>query len=283
MRIPHLLTLLLVAAALTACSDITRVQKSSDPFYKYEAAKEYYMRGQYNRAALLLDQILPALRGTEVGEEALYMHGIATLNARDYEAAATILRKYYTDYPRGRFAEQAMYNCGVALYKSVPEVRLDQTATYDAVKELSAFVERYPRSTLTNDARSKVFELQDQLIEKEWLSAKLYYDLGTYKGNCLGTGNNYQACITTAENALRDYPYMKRREDFMLLVLQAKFNLAAQSIPSKKQERLASAIDEYHNYINEFPASPRRKEADRLYERYSPQLQSNPNTENSGA
>ena len=72
-----------------------------------------------------------------------------------------------------------------------------------------------------------IFEQQDLLVEKEYLSAKLYFDLGNYFGNCSNDGgSNYQACVVTAENAIRDYPYTKMREDFAILILRAKFELA---------------------------------------------------------
>ena len=65
-------------------------------------------------------------------------------------------------------------------------------------------------------------------MEKEYLSAKLYFDLGTYIGN--GINGNYGACIVTAENAIKDYPYTTRREDFSMLILKAKFALADLSV-----------------------------------------------------
>ena len=269
----------IATVVLTACSDYNRVLKSTDPHYKFEAAKEYFVRGHYNRAATLLNDVLPALRGTEAGQEALFMHGLATLRAKDYEAASTILRKYYTDYPKGYFAEQAKYYSGIALYNAVPEVKLDQTPTYEAVTELSQFVEHYPLSPLAQDARNKIFELQDQLIEKEWLSAKLYYDLGSYFGNCSTGGSNFQACITTAENAIREYPYSKRREEFAWLIVRAKFDLANQSVVEKKQERLSNAIEEYQNFIDEYPESVYRQEAEQLYNKYNKQLNRPLNTE----
>ena len=269
MNLRNFLAIFSASVIIVGCSDYNRVLKSNDALYKFEAAKEYYLNGHYNRVAMLLNEVLPVLRGTEVGEEALFMHGMATFYAKDYDAAATIFRKYCTDFPRGIFTEQARYHSGLALYMSVPEVKLDQTPTYDAVRELSKFVEQYPRSMLAEDARNKIFELQDQLVEKEWLSAKQYYDLGSYFGNCSSGGSNYQACITTAENALREFPLMTRREQFVFLVLRAKFDLAAQSVPEKRAERLRAAIEEYKNFVDEFPESTNRKEADALYKKYA--------------
>jgi outer membrane protein assembly factor BamD len=127
-------------------------------------------------------------------------------------------------------------------------------------------MELYPYSNLREQAMQHIFTLQDQLVEKEYLSAKLYYELGDYFGNCSNDGgSNYQACVITAENAIRDYPYTKLREDFAILILKAKFELASRSIEEKKEERYHNAIDEYYGFTNEYPESKFMKEAERLY------------------
>ena len=152
---------------------------------------------------------------------------------------------------------------GLVLYEGTPEPRLDQAATYEAVTELQGFLEAFPESRFRKEAQNHIFELQDKLIEKEYLSAKLYYDLGSYIGN--GINGNYQACIVTAENALRDYPYMSRREDFAFLILKAKFEYAKNSVLSRQEERYNSAIDEYYGFQSEFPDSKYKKEAENYF------------------
>ena len=84
-----------------------------------------------------------------------------------------------------------------------------------------------------------IFDLQDKLVMKDYLAAKLYYDLGSYTGNSTysTTGNNYLSCIVTAQNALKDYPYTKMREDLSILVLRAKYDMAKASVEEKKEER----------------------------------------------
>ena len=64
-------------------------------------------------------------------------------------------------------------------------------------------------------AQQRLFALQDKLIRKEYLNAKLYYNLGSYFGNCGNDGgNNYEACIITRhKNALMIIPYSALRED----------------------------------------------------------------------
>ena len=128
-------------------------------------------------------------------------------------------------------------------------------------------MELYPGSVLSAEVQEIIFKLQDRLVEKEYLSAKLYYDLGSYFLNCSNGGSNYQACIVTAENAIKDFPYTSRREDFAILILRAKFELAAQSIESKKEERYHNAIDEYYGFTNEYPESKYMKEANELFKK----------------
>ena len=105
-----------------------------------------------------------------------------------------------------------------------------------------------------------LFEMHDVLVMKDYLSAKLYYDLGDYMAYM---GNSYQACIITAQNALKDYPYSNLREDFSLLVMKSKFELAVMSVESKKLDRFQNAEDECYGFINEFPESKERATAEK--------------------
>lgn len=248
-----------------SCTDYNQVVKTQDYEYKYEAAKQYYAEGQYNRAALLIQDVLSVLKGTDQGEESLYLSGMCNMKAHAYEAASTIFRKFYQTYPRGKYVEEARYNCGLSLYNITPEPKLDQTETFQAVTEFQNFIENFPASRLRPQAQDMIFKLQDKLVEKEYLSAKLYYDLGTYIGN--GTNGNYGACIVTAENAIKDYPYTSRREDFAILILRAKFQLAQFSVENKKEERYHNAIDEYYGFVTEYPESKYIKEANLLFKK----------------
>lgn len=256
-----------ILLALSSCNDYNRVLKTQDYSYKYEVAKQYYAEGQYNRASLLLQDVLSVLKGTDQGEESLYLSGLCNMKAHNYSAASTVFRKYYETYPRGKYVEEARFNCGRSLYAITPEPRLDQTDTFQAVTEFQNFIETFPGSKYRAQAQDLIFKLQDKLVEKEYLSAKLYYDLGTYIGN--GTNGNYGACIVTAENAIKDYPYTSRREDFSILILRAKFKLARFSVESKKAERYHNAIDEYYGFVTEYPESKYMSEAKQMFAKAS--------------
>jgi outer membrane protein assembly factor BamD len=256
--------------SLSACGNYNDLLKSSGIGYKYEAAKEYYVDGQYNRASQLLQTIITTMKGSEKGQESLYLFGLCNYYSENYETATAIFRKYYQTYAKGIYAEDAHYYSGLSLMHEAPEPRLDQTPTYEAVTEFQNFLELYPYSTRREQAMAHIFELQDLLVEKEYLSAKLYFDLGNYFGNCSNDGgSNYQACVVTAENAIRDYPYTKMREDFAILILRAKFELAKNSVEDKKVERYHNAIDEYYGFTNEYPESKYMKEAEEMFKKAS--------------
>lgn len=267
------LPLLLVLTMLSACSEYSAVLKSNDYEYRYEAAKALYADGHYRQAAELFSMLLAPLKGTSYGEESLYMLAESNLRAKDYESAAMFFKKYYQVYPKGHYMEMARFNSGYSLYKQVADIRLDQTSTMEAIREYQDFLDYCPNTGLKEQTHAVIYELQDRLVEKEYLSAKLYYDLGTYTLNSIYGGNNYEACVVTAQNALNDYPYASAglREDLSILILRAKYHLARQSVEAKRIERFRDAIDEYYAFENDFPESKYLQEANSIF-RYSQRM-----------
>ena len=54
----NIIITLLAAATLTSCGEYNKLLKSTDYEYKYEAAKNYFAKGQYNRSATLLNELI---------------------------------------------------------------------------------------------------------------------------------------------------------------------------------------------------------------------------------
>lgn len=257
-------TLLLFASC---AQEFNNVYKSNDYLYKYEYAKEAFANGKYNKAITILQSIVTQQKGTKDAEDCLYMLAMSEYMIRDYATASEYFKKYYQSYPKGVYAEQAEFYVGESLYMSTPEPRLDQTPTYSAIAAYQEYLDLYPEGSLKEKAQSRLFELQDKLVEKEYLSAKLYYDLGDYFGNCTNGGNNYQACVVTAQNAVNDYPYSSKREEFYILIMKSKYELARMSVESKQLERYQDAEDECYGFINEFPDSRERATAEKYIEK----------------
>lgn len=90
----NIIITLLAAATLTSCGEYNKLLKSTDYEYKYEAAKNYFAKGQYNRSATLLNELITILKGTDKAEESLYMLGMSYYNQKDYQTAAQTFITY---------------------------------------------------------------------------------------------------------------------------------------------------------------------------------------------
>lgn len=249
--------ILCLSLLLTGCArEFNSVYKSNDNTYKYEYAKQCFAMGKYQQASSLLQDLVMVSKGRDNAQECLYLLGMAEYGNRDYESASTTFKKYYSSYPKGIFAEQACFYIGQSLYRGAPEPRLDQTPTIGAINAYQQFLDIFPDSELRPVAQQRLFELQDNLVQKEYLSAELYYNLGGYFGNInANTESNYEACIITAQNALKNYPYSKIREKFSVLIMKSKFYLAENSSEERRLDRYRDAEDECYGFINEYPES----------------------------
>ena len=102
--------------------------------------------------------------------------------------------------------------------------------------------------------------MYNRLARKEYLNAKLYYNLGTY------LGNNYLSCIITAQNALKKYPGNKYQEELSWLICAAKYEELRNSIEEKKEERREDVTDECYNFLTEYPDSQYAKRVKQMLE-----------------
>ena len=263
----YLVVVAAMVMLLTGCAnEFNKVYKTTDIDYKYDYAKECFAMGKYTRAVLLLQDMVTMMKGRENGQECLYMLAMASYCGKDYETAAQYFKRYYTSYPKGKYAEMASFYVGQSLYMSTPEPRLDQSPTMQAIAAYQEYLDLFPNAMMKDEAHERLYELQDKLVEKELYSAKLYYDLGSYFGNCTSGGSNYEACIITAQNAIKDFPFSRKREDFAVLVMKSKYELAQRSVEERRLDRFRDAEDECYGFINEYPDSEYRKMAEKYIE-----------------
>ena len=249
----------LLLTLLTSCGEYYKVQKSTDYDYKLDYAKRAFESGKYVQASTILTDIVTVFKGTPKAEESLYLLALSHYENKDYVSSGAYFNTYYTRYPKGKYTELARYYCGYGYYLDSPESQLDQSGTLKAIEELQAFLDHYPKSDKVTIAQNAIFELQDKLTLKELQNAQLYYNLGNYMGN------NYESAVIVAKNAIKDYPYSKYKEELELLILKARYQEASQSVEEKKADRFRVVLDEYYSFINNYPDSHNRKEADNIY------------------
>lgn len=255
-----LLLLFAVAIFFGACGEYNRILKSTDRDLKYTYAKKYFEEKKYSRSIALLEELVPYLKGTAQAEESLYLLGQSYYNTKDYVSSTQIFSTYYNTYPKGEYAEPSLYYSAYGMYQDSPDPQLDQTKTYKAISEFQKYIEIYPQTERAEQAKTYLFELQEKLAYKELLAARLYLRLGNYMGN------NYEASVITAREALKNYPYSEYAEDFQMLILRARYELAENSYQELKPMRYRTVIDEYFNYKNSYPEGKFLREADKYYE-----------------
>lgn len=249
-----------VLLLLNSCGEYNKVLKSKDVDYRFDFAKRAFDQRKFTQASTVLETIYTPLRGTPNGEEALFLLAMSYYENKDYLNSGLYFKTYYSRYPKGKFAELARFYSGYGYYLDSPDPQLDQSQTIKAIEELQGFLDYFPNSDRVTIAQNAIFEMQDKLTLKELQNAQLYYNLGNFMGN------NYESAIITAQNALKNYPYSKYREDFELLILKAKYQEAKLSINERQADRYRDVVDEYYSYINNYPDSKNRKEADNIYE-----------------
>ena len=252
---PIIISLLL----LTSCGEYNKVLKSTDANVKFEYAKKAFEKGKYGQACTLLSEIVTVMKGTEHAEESLYLLGLSHFENKDYISSGAYFKTYYTHYPKEKYAELARFYSGYGYYLDSPEPQLDQTTTHKAIEELQNFLDYFPKSDKVSIAQNAIFELQDKLVLKELQNAVLYYNLGTY------LGNNYESAVITAQNAIKEYPYSKYKEQLQMLILKSRYQEAILSVDEKKEDRFRIVIDEYYSFINDYPESESRQEADHIF------------------
>lgn len=244
---------------MTSCGEYNKVLKSTDMNYKFEYAKKAYDQRKYMQAITLLQDLQMPMRGTENGEDATFLLAMSYFENKDYLNSAVYFKNYYQRYPRGKYTELSRFYSGYGYYLDSPDPQLDQSYTLKAIEELQGFLDYFPQSDKAGIAKNAIFEMQDKLTLKQLQNAQLYYNLGNF------LGNNYESCIITAKNALKDFPYSKYREDFEMLILKAKYQEAKNSIAEKSEDRYREVIDEYYSFINSYPESKNLSEANSIF------------------
>ena len=260
---------ILSTGLLAACSDFRQVMKSSDWQEKYKAALEYYEQKDYYRATVLLEDVLPIIRGTKTAEEAQFYYAYAHYYERKYILSAHYFKQFYETYSRSDRAQEAMFMHAYSLYLDSPNPSLDQTSTAEAIQAIQRFINRYPYSEYKDRAEAVLAETRYKLEKKAYDNALLYYKLSQYK-----------AAIIAFDNFQRDFPDSDFNEEISYWRLAAQFELAEQSIQAKQRERYYTAIEYYQSFIDRYPESKFVRQAESMYETSLAKVKKEDNEEN---
>ncbi len=229
------------------------------------------------------------------------------LNSNDADAKYDAAFEYFT---------QGKYSKSAALFESLSVLtngtERDDTVNYywglsnyrfkdyyTAEANFDKFIESYPRSPFTSEARylrldclyrstlryeldqtptykainaiseyileypssTHMKECRDMLVElNERLDKKAYESARLYYKM-----EDYLASRVAFRNVLKDDAENVYREDILYYIAMSSYNYAHLSVPSKQRERYLTFVDDYYNFIGELPESHYRKELDTVY------------------
>ena len=254
------LYLLLIGLAVSSCSKFRKIQKSNDWELRYRAAMEYYDNKDYYRASVLLEELLPIMRGRPEAEKAQFYFAYSYYYQKQYVLSAHYFQTFYELYTRSEYAEEALYMYAYSLYLDSPDYDLDQANTTEAIQAIQNFLNKYPESKYRDQATTLIDEMQVKLEEKSYQNAILYYKLQKYL-----EGEALKAALIAFENFQNDYPDSRYNEDISYMKIECAYRMARKSIRSKQLDRLQQAASFYLYFIDRFPQSPRIKDAENLY------------------
>jgi outer membrane protein assembly factor BamD len=234
----------------------SKILKNGSVDEKYEMAVKLYTQKDYSRALQLFDQLTGAMRATDKSQKIAYYYAYCYYNQRDYTLASYYFKRYTTTYPSTPEAEECMFMAAYCNFMNSPEYTLDQTITYDALKDLQLFTNTYPSSKRVSECNDLIDKLRLKLENKDFRIAKLYYRM-----------DDYAAAITVLSNIVKDYPETPHKEEILFLTLKSYHNYAEQSILEKQKERHTKAIIAYNELVTQFPESKYLAQATDLKEK----------------
>lgn len=237
-------------AVLASCGPFNKLEKSTNWEELYNGANRYYQEGEYNKAIILYEKVLPVIKGSEKAEMAEYNYANCHFKTKRYIEAAGYFNNFFRTYNRSPLAEEALFMHAYSLYLDSPDYNLDQQSSREAVAAIQQFVTRFPGSASYERAMEMLKDLEDRFEQKSFSEAMMYYRLkdGLYPGDF------YRACIINFQNFIKDYPESKHNEDLAVKLVEVAYGYAKNSTFTKKEERLNDAIrfagDFYRRYPN---------------------------------
>lgn len=255
MTIKALFSVLIGVILLSSCTEYRKVLRSDDMQYKYDKAIEYYKVDKYAKAYPLFEELYIVYRGTNKGEKIAYYQAYCDFKMKDFLLAGHRFGQFYKSFPNSVYSEECQFMSAYCDYRLSPTFSLDQGDTYRAIRSFQLFAIDHPESERIDSCNTLLDELRFKVEKKDFEKARLYYRM-----------ENYKAATVSLNGFNELYPNSEYREESLFMAFDASFELAKNSIESKKVERIESAMKAYITFADRFPKSKRLREAESKYE-----------------
>jgi outer membrane protein assembly factor BamD len=243
---------LIAVVVLAGCSkSLTKVLKNPDPEYKLRIGEKYYVQKKYNKAQLIYEDVMPYYKTRPEFPDIYYKYAYCAYYQQDYMNAENLFKTFLEIFPNSPKAEEMDYMRAYSYYKQSPKPELDQTNTIKAIGMMQIFINTHPGSERIKQATEIIDICRSKLEIKDYKSAKLYFDMGQFR-----------AAGVAFATLLNTYPESTNGDEYKLMIIKSYFRYAELSVESKKTERFEKVIAECEEFVDRFPESKFRKEAE---------------------
>ena len=258
MKIRPIVPLLAALVATFACqTQYEALLNSNDVDAKYQAAMELFNNKKYQKAAQLFESMAVLTNGTARDDTVQYYWGLSNYRYKDYYTAESNFARFIETFPGSPFAGDARFLRLDCMYRATYRYELDQTPTRACLAAIGEYEREYPDDKAHLEACELMKkDLHERLDRKAFESARLYYKM-----------EDYLAARVALKNVLKDNSENIYREDILYHTAMASYHYARLSVSAKQKDRYLTFVDDYLNFVGEYPESAYRREMDAMYRR----------------
>ena len=246
-----------LVAAMSCKSQYEILLASGDSDAKYKAAMDYYNNSKFTKAAQLFESLAIVTNGTERDDTVQYYWGLSNYRNKDFYTAESNFARFVENFPQSTFAPDAAFYRLDCMYRATYRWELDQMPTRACMASISEYMREHPDDKPHLEACDAMMrDLQERLDRKDFEAGKQYY-----------TMEDYPAARVKLRNVLKNNADNVYREDVLYYTAMASYHYARLSVRDKQKERYLTFVDDYLNFVGEYPESHYRNELDGLYRR----------------
>jgi outer membrane assembly lipoprotein YfiO len=216
--------IILVSALASGCAarkDIIPTGMLEADRYLYEKASELLVKRKWIVARQYLMQLIDSYPQSAYRPDAKLGLGDSYIGEGTPEALVlgqNEFKEFLTFYPTNKRADYAQFRLAITQYKQLLSPDRDQTATKEAVTELTNFVQRYPNSAILAEVKALLRETRDRLSMSDYRVGLFYFRSRWYPGAV----DRFKAVLDNdPQYTYRDAIYFYMAESMVKMNLQA--------------------------------------------------------------
>ncbi len=247
-----LLLLITLSLGFSACKNEALIRPGDPINVSFDKAWKLYEKKKYNDAADAFETVTRYGRGTNYAQDAQYYLAESYYLDERYLLAESEYERFISLYPRDERREEVEYKRAMSFYEQSPRYQLDQGPTAQAIELFQLFINNYPNSEKIQDAASKIDALRNKLARKVYAAAEFYSRIDSYK-----------AAVIYYDETIDRFPESEWAEIALVELIETYNRYAERSVEAKQAERYASALQTYNKFLQLFPNSEYRGDAEK--------------------